>query len=712
MPVALSALRRRRARLAAILSALVCLGLGSGVGIAAAAPSAAQLGLPRHVANDAFPVAGASLAVAPEDPIVLANTEEIAFNVAIENPGEEAIPAGRIEFRLAPDRVEPGTRLPGADAEALPGDTPVLAEASIGAISAGGVQTASATIATADLPLSADSPQGVYLVEAALLPAKEEPSADASPGLHALTPIVWRGPGAETVNLSTIVPIVFPADVRTLPTRRQLETAATQWEKLLVEARALRATLAIDPRAIAAIRAYGDDAPENARLLLPELESYPHDSFLLQFGDADLAAQAALGFDEPLAPKTLDFVSRFGSFAPSGTSQEQDQSQDPADEPAQDPDPETADPSLPSLDELLTWPAKSKAAWPAEGEANQETLALARSAGLEGVVLDSENVSLGGGPRAEVAGMPATITDAGLAAASRDAIGGENDVVRNSGTALMVAQLVLAAQGQSPGVVLGLDRGAVAEGGDATSELLATLDRLGWTKRIPVAEQAAGTATLKAADPLENRRELLRSALKREASIVEIGGVLEHPEYLIGYQRARLLEVFGTRYAAPGVDFDEVAGAFRARDAELLSGVQAISTEHTQLVGVSTRVPVQLRNALPFDAVVEVRADPASAALSVDERVFTDVRVPAEGNGRVLVPVQSRVASGESGLVVSVTALSGEPTSYTGTLDISIRSSIETVGVWVLGGLAALLLVLGIWRSVRRKRRPAAQPAE
>ena len=155
-----------------------------------------------------------------------------------------------------------------------------------------------------------------------------------------------------------------------------------------------------------------------------------------------------------------------------------------------------------------------------------------------------------------------------------------------------------------------------------------------------------------------------------------------------------------------------MAGAFRTRDAELLGGVQAISTEHTQLVGVSTRVPIQLRNALPFDAIVQVRADPASAALSVADRVFSDVRVPAEATGSVLVPVQSRVSSGESGLVVSVTALAGEPTTYTGTLNISIRSSIETVGVWVLGSLAALLLVLGIWRSVRRKRRPAAQLAE
>ena len=135
-----------------------------------------------------------------------------------------------------------------------------------------------------------------------------------------------------------------------------------------------------------------------------------------------------------------------------------------------------------------------------------------------------------------------------------------------------------------------------------------------------------------------------------------------------------------------------------------MEGVRAISTEHTQLVGASTRVPVQLRNSLPFEAVVSVRVDPSSAALTLPERTFSDVRVRAESTEALLVPVQSRVSSGESGLVVNISDVSGDLTIYTGSLSISIRSSVETVALWSLGILATLLLGFGIWRSVRRRR--------
>ena len=235
--------------------------------------------------------------------------------------------------------------------------------------------------------------------------------------------------------------------------------------------------------------------------------------------------------------------------------------------------------------------------------------------------------------------------------------------------------------------------------------MLQLIESLDWAQPTPIAALPEGLAMLRAGDTLEDRRELLRSSAGRESSVNALGAVLVHPEYLSGYQRTPARELFATRFASPGVDFTEIAAAYRERDAELLTGVRAISTEHTQLVGTSTRVPVQLQNALPFDARVQVRVEPSSAGLSISERTYENIAVPAEANQRVLVPVHSRVSSGESGIIVSVAAASGEPTVFTGTLPISIRSSVEAIGLWVLGGLATLLLGFGIWRSLRRKRR-------
>ena len=751
--------RRAGSRPRGVVAAVVAVGLAASalpLALSGAANAEVDGGNGTDQPGDPRPAAPA-LVLAPADPVVLAETEELEFTLVLENPGDQPIDSGRVELRLDDARVDPAQGLDADRTTALE-ERPLLAEAAIAATPADDEQSVTITVPVTDVPLTAVSAPGVYRVDAAVYPSDEEgEAADAdgtadelTPAVTATAPIVWRGPGTDTVPLSTIVPIVLPSDIRTLPTRRQLSDASAQWSRLVAEARAHRATLAIDPRIIAAIRAYGSEVPEAAALVLEELEAYPHDSFLLQFADADPAAQAALGREELLAPESLDFVSRFGEFAEEGTGQPGTDSgagsgagagaePDPGDAADPERDPETASeagaggtgaeaeadgvsaddtdaeapraPALPDLAELTSWPA-APAAWPAEGEASTATLSLLRDSGIGTVVLDSRNTTASGGPRATIGGANAIITDAALADAAREAIAGESEADRGSGSARLIAELALAAQGRSPGLVLGLDRGGVGDGGAAADELLARLAELGWVKRTPIPEQATGTATLKSADPLESRTELLRAAVGREHGVVEMGALLEHPEYLAGYQRSRLLELFATRHASPDADFATVAADYRARDAELLRGVQAISTEHTQLVGVSTRVPVQLRNSLPFDATVDVTAVPASAALSVEEREFREVVVPADANERVLVPVRSRVSSGESGLVVSVTAVGGEPTVYTGTLAITISTAIETVGLWVIGVLAALLLGFGIWRSVRRKRRPVAPAAE
>ncbi|MFT4232900.1 MAG: DUF6049 family protein, partial [Leucobacter sp.] len=559
-----------------------------------------------------------------------------------------------------------------------------------------------------------------------------------------------------SLRLGVIVPLVLPEEIRTLPTRAQLDDLVPVWDRLLASARDRRATLAIDPRVVAGIRAYGEDAPEAARLFLSQLEHTALPSFLLQFADADPAAQAALGFTSLLAPSSLDFVSRFGTFpaasadgaeadgatasaaaeaqqtdgqqtdaagGDSGSAAQTSADGAAASEPATgDADPAPVDPEavLPTLEQLTAWPRGDSAAWPAENAVDAATLELLRSAGVETVVLGSDNVVATGGPRVDLTQGSALVTDAALGDAARDALSAPTETERAAGSARLAAQLAFAEQAGTDGLLLGLDRGATGDAEDP-SLLLDMLGSLPWVEATPIAELPEGTAALRAPETAdeeetedgasESRVDLLGSAVDRESSVTDLGAVLAHPEYLSGYQRARLLELFSTRYAASDVDFADVAARFRERDSELLDGIRVISTQHTQLVGSSSRVPVQLRNALPFDAVVTVQADPASAALSVPERRFTDIVVPAEATERVLVSVRSRVSSGESGLVVTVSSTGGDLTVFTSTLPIAISSSVETVALGVLGALAALLLGFGIWRSVRRRGRAAADPS-
>lgn len=749
----MSSARRRRAH--AISAALLALGLLA----APATPALAEEADPDPTA------VAAEFVVAPQDPVILDDADAV-FSLLIRNTGERVIPSGTIELRLSVQPVQ--------SAEELEGETTApslhLAEARIGETGPESEQAATISVPRDELPEL--ETRGVYAVRASFAPDPSDGDAATPEPLSTVTPVVWRGPGSpadsgnppgdgqpgantpdtpeegvrSSVQLGLIVPLVLPSEIRTLPTRSQLGELVPGWERLLTQARAHRATLAIDPRVIAGIRAYGDESPESARQFLERLEQSALPSFLLQFADADPAAQAALGFTSLLAPSSLDFVSRFGGFPLEEPGEGADADQDAGEQTADgdageaedagtDPaanddteDPATTDdrttpegteeadpeaPSLPALEDLLSWPQGASAAWPADGAVDAATLELLRTAGIETVVLGSANVTATEATRARISRSEALIVDDALGGASRAALSGATEAERAAGSARLAALLAFAAQSGSGGALLALDRGATGDSEDPALllELLASFD---WVASTPLSELPEGTASLRSGGTSEDRLELLRSASSRESSVTELGAVLVNPEYLSGYQRARLLELFATRHAAPATDFDALAAQFRERDAELLEGVRVISTEHTQLVGSSTRVPVQLRNALPFDALVAVQVDPSSAALSVTERRFPDVLVPAEANERVLVPVLSRVSSGESGLVVTVTASTGDPTVFTSTLPVSIRSSFETIALWVLGSLAALLLGFGTWRSVRRRRQAGAvdDPAE
>ena len=807
----------RRAQAVAVALLICCLALPA----TPAAAQSANVATPLLAAeqdpapSDTSQQATAELIVSPVSPVLDAAADEYSFAVLLRNPSDAPIAGGTVELLLGTDRLTDRAAL----SKPFPQSAATIASREIGETQAKESQALTLTVRRADVSFPPTAAQGVYLVQARFTPEDASDSAGDSgdsgdsgdpqsgegasdgagasdtgpvddsegtdPGtgggtvagadesttsapngvLTATTPIVWRGVGSARLQLTMIVPLVFSADVRTMPSKKQLESLTPQWEELLTAATSQQATLAIDPRVIAGIRALGTEAPEEARAFLAKLEASELHSFLLQFADADPAAQAALGVDTLLQPSSLEFVTKDGKFpaqvgpgdlggngqdgastpatddaqqsgdAAKGqlpadgaspertgdTSAEQlagvsateasggttpDGTAGPADpsEPGGEEEP-PSDGSVPTLADLLAWPqATQQLAWPAEGEANEQTVSLLRDSGITSLVLSSDNVSLSGGARATLGSGTAIITDSDLGEYSRTALDADTPTERGHGTAQLTASLALAAQDGQHGLVLGFDRGAIGEAASPAS-LLTSIGKLPWVDTVEMQTQPSGSATLTAGETGERRAELLLSAYVREPSIDDIGKVLVHPEYLSGYQRTRLLDLLSTRYASPEFDFDAAAAKYQARDAELLDGVQAINTGSTQIVGVKTQIPVQLHNSLPFDAVVNVEAVPASAALSVDTSRFDAVAVPAVGNARLLIPVQSRVSSGESGLVITVTAESGDLTVYAGTLSVLISSVVEAIALWSLGVIAALLLGFGVWRSVRRSRR-------
>ncbi|XPP27051.1 MAG: DUF6049 family protein [Leucobacter sp.] len=700
---------------------------------------------------------GAELLIAAQDPVVLAGSGELRFDLVIRNPGEDPVPAGTVVLSLDPQRVADRAQLLGDATEAEPrgpageeadesdeagARPPVgIVEISAAETSAGGEQRLSVVVPVDELPLAASDEPGVYEVIAQLRaedPAATPAAETAEPLLSGAAPIVWQGAGASA-SLTLVVPMVLPGSVATMPTPAEIAEIVPRLDRLLTAAETARATLAIDPRIIAGIRAYGLEVQASARQFLGRLAASELPMFLLQFADADPAAQAALGFEQLLQPNGLSFVTQWGRFdettAQADAGAEGARTGGPVDENAAEGSPaepdaeetgaedtstedtsaeettpgEDADPTAaPSLEQLLAWPQGYAGAWPAAGEVDSGTLELLRASGMTSVLLESGNVTVRGGTRFALGGLDAMVADAALGDAARRALGSADEIERSIARADLAALTALVAQSQLPGAVLALDRGTVAES-ENPEQLLDWITALDWVDAAEESLQAEGTGALVSGGTAENRRELLRQDVKRSVDIVALAPLLLHPDYLDEYQRVRLLAAFATRDAAPEVDFTAVSEVRRERDEEFLRGVQVVTTANTQLVGTSSQIPVQLHNSLPFEALVTLRIAPMSAGVAVPERLFEEQSIAAGGNATVLIPVRSRVSSGESALLAQVTDTAGERVFSSATLQLTIRSAFETILLWGLGVFALLLLGFGIWRSVRRRRR---QPAE
>lgn len=720
--------------------------LASLVAIAIAVPGAAIFvgrGSAHAAEADAESGPQPTLVVAPESAVIDSTAEQFRFEVLLKNPTSQPLGAGTVTLTIDNHRAETTADLsPEGERESLE-----LANAEAIVTDGEKDQRLEVVVSRDDFPLLFTREAGVYPIHAEFTAKNAKDSSIDAPTLATSTAVVWNDAVTTSpLAVTLVVPLVLPSSVEALPTRDELASSAPKLTQLLDAAEQRYATIAVDPRIIAGTRALGSNAPGAATTLLDRLERSTSPMFLLQFADADPAVQAALGLETLLQPLGFNHATALGKFEPptpeaaaaSGANGDAAAAQNAdsdgaavgadtaeaasatdatggeantsdatgASDAAVKVDPVTG---VPTLDALLSLDNARPGAWPAGGEVDSATLALLRDAGLTSLVLDSNNVANASTPRVTFGDFDALVADAPAGQAARASIAGATATERDAGTADLTARLALSAQSGAGGLVLALDRGALADIADPL-RIFDTIDSLPWVQAVSERLQSSAPAELRAGAPTEERRELLRATIARSAQIDELAPLLAEPSYLTEYQRERLLGTLATRYAEPDVDYLAIDEQTKARDSELLSGVSPLVSENTQLVGSLSNVPITLSNALPFEAVVNLHVAPTSAAISLRERDF-EVRIPAVGSTNVLVPVQSRVSSGEAGLQLEVQNASKELSFASALHPLTLRTAIETALIWVLGSAAALLLGFGIWRSVRRRRSPVTADA-
>ncbi|MBE7700190.1 hypothetical protein H9623_07710 [Oerskovia sp. Sa1BUA8] len=122
------------------------------------------------------------------------------------------------------------------------------------------------------------------------------------------------------------------------------------------------------------------------------------------------------------------------------------------------------------------------------------------------------------------------------------------------------------------------------------------------------------------------------------------------------------------------------------------------------LINTSGNLPVWVRNTLDQPVTVQVALRPDSGLLkvvsfpvgTVAPGTETDFKVPVQAIGSGDVSVEVELLSVPAGTVVS------PPSEFV----VQVRAEWENTGTAIFAGLVALLLIGGIWRTIRRGRSP------
>lgn len=623
--------------------------------------------------------------------------------VTIDNDTDTELSPGRVEIELGSTPLADDVAVTDwlDDARAAGSFLP-LGDETTKTAEAGG--TATTTVFVPQETLAGLTP-GVYPLRAALSDAS---TADTE-GQRATTwdttaTSVLVVTSSPTSPVGVLVPITAtPAGGALLSAEELTELTAPDGDLTaqLDGVAGTTAVLAIDPAILASIRALGTAAPSSATDWIARLDELPNARFALQFGDADLTVQAQAGLTEALAPLPLSSL-----LDPAAFPQQRAVTPTTAPDATALPSPTPTDgPALPTDDELAEIDgALPGIVWPESDLSQADLTAFSGYLGRNATtVVSSETVGGQSAAHATAGGQDLLVTDAATSAALTAAAAESRSAARQGLLAEASARLFLAGA-RAPGapLLIGLDRDE-NRSAEALRDAISAADSVGFelstvraTKAVSVTVPETAAAT---------RAPDLANLLTDERSLTAFSTILSEPLVLLSPERIRILRTVAVGSSATA--FTEKVANHRARTTETLNAVSIPASSTIQLLTANADLPIGVRNDLPWPVTVRLFASPSDPRLEVTPVI--DVAVQANSTTRAKVPVSARVGSGELDLRLSLTSPTGVPIQSEQTVRVAVRAEWETIGLVVFGGLAVLLIALGVVRTVRRKRREAIE---
>lgn len=551
-----------------------------------------------------------------------------------------------------------------------------------------------------------DLAPGVYPLRAELTGATTG-SEDAAVETDATATTVLIVADSQTTQIGVIVPLTATPEDGALLTAEELAELTAADGALTAQLDGIAGTtavIAVDPSILAAIRVLGTAAPESAQEWLTRLDGLPNARFALQFGDADATAQAQAGLPELLQPTT------FAPFLNTADFPQTPETAAPTDAPGATPDPTpgAAEPTaLPTDEELIAVEgALPRLLWPQDALTQADLAAFAGYLG-EGTTTIVPSSAVGGqsAARATSAGHDLLVTDALTSEVLSDVAAEGRSVERQRLLAEATARLQFA-QSRTAGapLLIGLDRDE-NRSADALRDAISAADSIGFEfSDLRSTTPVAATLT---AEPDTARSAAVGTLLADEGKLTAFSSILDDPQVLLSPERIRILRTLAVGTSASA--FTEGVADHQARTTATLDAVSIPPSSTIQLLAANADLPIAVRNDLPWPVTVQLFVSPTDPRLDV--KPMTETVVQPISTTRVKVPVSARVGSGEVDLRLSLYSPTGVQIQGDQTVRVAVRAEWETIGLVIFGGLAVLLIALGVIRTIRRKRRETAGEA-
>lgn len=336
------------------------------------------------------------------------------------------------------------------------------------------------------------------------------------------------------------------------------------------------------------------------------------------------------------------------------------------------------------------------------------TVAVVSSVGAMAVVADPLALPDVTGPIANVVGLtsdtaaPLVIPDPVL---SRTLAGDTPGDPTNP--ARVYAEAAFAAMRSAQTVVIAPGSAWLVDGVRPSRSVVQLLDAPFVTSRT-LAAQLSETerADVDLPDVIESETDISRGGVIQAASALSalshLDSVTESPSAIVAQARRELYVALSTPRRLDPERRDEVLVEATANANAVANAVTVTSGSDLTLVSRSGAVPITVNNAL--DVPVNVRVSMTSRSPILRSKDSPLAHIEPNSYATVTVPVEA-ISSGNANVSVALRTEEGSTVAVAETLKVRVRAAWGSAATGVVTAGLVVLLLAGIWRTVKRGRR-------